>query len=234
MKKATFVLLALFVCFSVSIAHAQQARTFSVVNNTVVVDGKTYPINNDGTIPKVAINGVTYTVYNSEPAGSLTKKLNIDIPDVDYQRILADDSRAASTKITPSAATSSSSPLATTPSSSPASSAVASAWNAAKTSPLPAGDLDGLNDPVTLNNPSQFGTISSLVNKIPEILVSFIGVGALFGFLMGAYMYFISGGNEDGTGKGKVQMVGSIIALFIVLSAAAIVNLASKFFATGK
>ena len=47
-------------------------------------------------------------------------------------------------------------------------------------------------------------------------------------------MYFTSGGNEEQIEKGKTQMVGSVIALFIVLAASGIILEVSKFFSSGK
>ena len=94
-------------------------------------------------------------------------------------------------------------------------------------------NTSGLSAPVSLKNPSQFESLADFVGAIPYILTAFIGVGTLFGFLLGAYMYFTSGGNEEQMEKGKTQMVGSVVALFIVLSAGGLIALISNFLTNG-
>jgi|GEM_PF-5884165 len=93
----------------------------------------------------------------------------------------------------------------------------------------PTSNSDLLRSTLNLGNPTPFGTVKDFIAYIPRVLFYFIGVASLFGFLVGAYTYFVSDGKEDMLEKGKAQMVGSIIALIIVLSAAAIVAGASQF-----
>lgn len=85
-----------------------------------------------------------------------------------------------------------------------------------------------------LVNPTDYTVVAQVGEELPGFLVKFVGVGAIFAFFAGAYAYFLSGGSEDQINKGRMQMVGSVIALFVVIFAERIVNVFVTFFATGK
>ncbi len=99
----------------------------------------------------------------------------------------------------------------------------------------PVADSNALTTPLNIQavNPTKFTTIAQFLTDIPTILLSFIGTAAIFGFLLGAYMYFIAGGTEENVEKAKTQMIGSVIALFIVLAAAGITYELQTFFSSG-
>ncbi len=81
--------------------------------------------------------------------------------------------------------------------------------------------------------PKTTGT-SGFLNDLPKLLVGFAGAFAILAFFGGAYTYFLSGGNEDHMTKGRHQMLGSILAFAVIVTAEAIVGIVAKLFATGK
>lgn len=83
------------------------------------------------------------------------------------------------------------------------------------------------------NNPTSYPTLLPVVTDVSGYLVKFVGVAAIFAFLAGAYSYFLSAGNDEQLQKGRNQMVGSMVALFLVISATAIVDIFVNFFRTG-
>lgn len=66
-----------------------------------------------------------------------------------------------------------------------------------------------------------------------KLLIGFAGAFAILAFFGGAYTYLLSGGNEDHMTKGRHQMLGSILAFAVIISAEAIVGIFEKLFATG-
>jgi hypothetical protein len=98
----------------------------------------------------------------------------------------------------------------------------------------PTADVPRLDPSVVQGTPGQpaFGDLVAAFNRISDSFLKFVGIAALLAFLAGAYSYFLSGGNEDAINKARTQMVGSVIALFIVVAASGIVSIFTNFFKT--
>lgn len=63
----------------------------------------------------------------------------------------------------------------------------------------------------------------NLVANFTNFIAAFIGVGAFLMFFYGGYLYVVSAGNEEQTGKAKKIMVGAVIGIVIALGAFGIV-----------
>ncbi len=104
--------------------------------------------------------------------------------------------------------------------------------------PNAASNIPELNPSTLVNssggvNPTKYVNIVSVLKDVTDYLIKFVGIAAIFAFLAGAFSYFLSGGNEEQMNKGRTQMLGSFVALFIVLAGGAIVSIFSNFFRDG-
>jgi hypothetical protein len=98
---------------------------------------------------------------------------------------------------------------------------------------IPALNASDFVDPAKGANPTKYTNIMAVITDVMGFLIKFVGVAAIFAFLAGAYSYFLSGGNEEQMNKGRTQMLGSFVALFIVLAGGAIVGIFVNFFKVG-
>ncbi len=94
-------------------------------------------------------------------------------------------------------------------------------------------DIPSFQQPPNLANPTKYKTLTDVLPSVQSLLLKFVGAVTLLAFMAGAYSYFLSGGNEEQLNKGRQQMVGSLIAFFIVVAAAGIVSIFEKLFKTG-
>lgn len=96
----------------------------------------------------------------------------------------------------------------------------------------PSANVPRLDPSVVAGTPGQpaFIDLVTALERISDSFLKFVGVAALLAFLAGAYGYLISGGNEESINKARTQMVGSIIALFIVVAAGGLVSIFTNFF----
>ncbi len=80
--------------------------------------------------------------------------------------------------------------------------------------------------------PSLFGTgglnsstsLSDLIVRIIDILLTFGGVIAVVFVIIGGYQYVVSGGNEETAEKGKKTLINAIIGVIVIVLAYAIIN----------
>lgn len=100
-----------------------------------------------------------------------------------------------------------------------AASALAYGLPAAALAQLPnQGGFTELNGNVALGNKPLIQTIGSLIN----VILGFLGVGAVILVLWGGFKIMMSAGNEEQQATGKKAIAAGVIGLLIVLSAFAI------------
>jgi len=78
----------------------------------------------------------------------------------------------------------------------------------------------------------QLGSLSNVVSKIIEIVLSFVGVIFLVLLIYGGYTWMIARGNEQQVEKAKSIIINAIIGLVIVMAAYAITALVSTLIPT--
>ena len=78
---------------------------------------------------------------------------------------------------------------------------------------------DPVNEQYT---PSSENTATTVISRIINIVLGFLGLIALILFIVGGFQWMTSGGNEEKTAGAKKLMVSAIIGLAIVLGAAVI------------
>lgn len=80
------------------------------------------------------------------------------------------------------------------------------------------GGFDELNGNVALGNKPLIETIGGLIN----VVLGFLGVGAVVLVLWGGFKIMMSAGNEEQQATGKKAIAAGVIGLLIVLSSFAI------------
>ncbi|MEZ4180337.1 MAG: pilin [Candidatus Doudnabacteria bacterium] len=80
----------------------------------------------------------------------------------------------------------------------------------------------------------QYCTESSIFTKVTTLLYSVTGAIAVISIIYGGYVYMTAGGNEQARKKGQEILTYSIIGLMLVIFAAGIITMISKFVVDNK
>ena len=75
------------------------------------------------------------------------------------------------------------------------------------------------NQTVSFINPTDFTTVSGLLNKFLESMRGVVAVIAIIFIVLGGIMYMLAGGNEKMITRAKMCWTGAVIGLAIVLAA---------------
>jgi len=67
-------------------------------------------------------------------------------------------------------------------------------------------------------------SLSDLIVRVVDILLTFAGVVAIVFVIIGGYQYVVSGGNEETAEKGKKTLINAIIGIVVVVLAYTIIN----------
>lgn len=67
-------------------------------------------------------------------------------------------------------------------------------------------------------------SLSDLIVRVIDLLLTFAGVVAIVFVVIGGYQYIASGGNEEAAEKGKKTLINAIIGIVVVVLAYAIIN----------
>jgi len=67
-------------------------------------------------------------------------------------------------------------------------------------------------------------SLSDLIVRVVNILLTFGGVIAVVFVIIGGYQYLVSGGNEETAEKGKKTLINAIIGIVVIVLAYAIIN----------
>jgi hypothetical protein len=67
-------------------------------------------------------------------------------------------------------------------------------------------------------------SLSDLITRVIDILLTFAAVIAIVFVIIGGYQYLASGGNEESAEKGKKTLINAIIGVVVIVLAYAIIN----------